>query len=252
MFKIEPKIKIWFYFGLVPTCKRLQPGAVPTLNPPEKSIPSTSTTAPRRELVRHEVKPKQFYSSLDDFKKKVAQLKLTGWTRNINENNVTFVLWDETFALPKLSVTIQTSLNFTISAFKWLLPDEDTLYRKHKRSVRYTTLSSILSLLQQLQLCCGLPLEQPFNTVAIDPSSDCSGNIVRHTVPINVEQYDETGPLFQAKVYLRSGDCNILSNEDQCMNCKNKEQSIQKSLKAKAAKESRPVPSKAPLTACYW
>ena len=33
------------------------------------------------------------------------------------------------------------------------------------------------------------------------------------------------------------------------MNCKNKEQSIQKSLKAKAAKESRPVPSKAPLTA---
>ena len=70
--------------------------------------------------------------------------------------------------------------------------------------MRYTTLSSILSLLQQLQLCCVLPHEEPFNTVAVDPSSDCAGNVVRYTVPVNVEQYDETGPLFQAKVYLRS------------------------------------------------
>lgn len=115
--------------------------------------------------------------------------------------------------------------------------------------MRYTTLSSILSSLQQLQLCGGLPVEEPFNTVAADPSSDCSGNIVRHTVPINVEKYDETGPLFQAKVFLRSDDCNILSPEDQCTNCKNKEQSLQMSLKAKAAKDARPVPSKAPLTA---
>ena len=176
-------------------------------------------------------------------------MKLTGWTRSINENNVTFALWDEIFALPKRSVTIETSLNFSIAAFNWLLPDEHTFYREHKRSVRYTTLSSILSSLQQLQLCGGLPVEEPFNTVAVDPSSDYPGNVVRHTVPISVEKYGETGPLFQAKVFLRSDDCNILSPEDQCTNCKNKEHSLQKSLKAKAAKEARPVPSKAPLTA---
>ena len=59
MFEIE--FKFWFGFGLVPTCKR--PGAVPTLNLPEKRIPlSTSTTAPRREFVRHDTKPKQTYS----------------------------------------------------------------------------------------------------------------------------------------------------------------------------------------------
>ena len=230
-------------------CKRLQAGAVPTLNLPEKSIPSTSTTAPRRELVRHKTKPKQSYSNLDDFKKKIEKLKLTGWARSINENSVTFELWNEIFALPKLSVTIETSLNFSVSSFNWLLPDEHTFYKEHKRSMRDTTLSTLLSLLQQLLLCSGLPVKEPFNTIAVDPSNDCSGNVVCHTVPINVKKYDETGPLFQAKIFLRSDDCSILSHEDQCLNCKNKEQSLQKSLKTNDAKEATPVSSKAPLTA---
>jgi hypothetical protein len=56
-----------------------------------------------------------------------------------------------------------------------------------------------LSSLQQLQLCGGLPVEEPFNTVAADPSSNCSGNIVLHTVPINAEKYDETGPFSKQK-----------------------------------------------------
>ena len=59
---------------------------------------------------------------------------------------------------------------------------------------------------------------------------------------------NETGPWFQAKIFLRSDDCNILSHEDQCLNCKNKEQSLQKPLKTKDAKEATPVSSKAPLT----
>ena len=57
MFEIEPKylylqsdISFWICFALVPTCKRLRPGAVPTINLPKKSIPSTSTTATRHDL----------------------------------------------------------------------------------------------------------------------------------------------------------------------------------------------------------
>ena len=65
-------------FVIVPTCKRLVPGAIPTLNLPEKSIPLTSTSAPIRELVRHELKRKPLYTSLDDLKKKAEKLKLTG------------------------------------------------------------------------------------------------------------------------------------------------------------------------------
>jgi len=173
-------------FGIVPTCKRLVPGAIPTLNLPEKSIPSTSTSAPRRELVRHELKRKPLYTSLDYLKKKAEKLKLTGWSKSVNENNATLVLWDEIYALPKLVVTIEDSLNLTVAVYNWLLPYEHTFYSTNKRSVRHTTLSSILSSLEQFQLCDGLPDDEPFISVAVDPSSDnCFASIIRHTVAIN-------------------------------------------------------------------
>ena len=134
--------QFWLYF---PTCKRLVPGAIPTLNLPEKSIPSTSTSAPRRELVKHELTPKSQYTSLDDLNRKVERLKLTGCSRTVNENNVTLVFWSGLFALPKLSVTIEATLNFTLADFNWLLPDDHAFYLAHKRSVRHATLSSLLS-----------------------------------------------------------------------------------------------------------
>ena len=168
----------------------------------------------------------------------------------MNENNVTLVLWDQTYALPKLSATVEDSLNLTVAAYNWLLPDEHTFYLTHKRSVRYATISSILSSLEQFQLCCGLPVEEPFISAATDPSSDkCVENIIRHTVPIKQEEYGPNGNPFQAKVFLRSHDCQLLCDTDKCDNCGATEKSMQKSSKAKAVKEARPVPAKAPLSA---
>ena len=237
-------------FGIVSTCKRLVPGAIPTLNLPEKSIPSTSTSAPRRELVRHELKRKPYYTSLDDLKKKAEKLKLTGWSKSVSEKYATLVLWDEIYALPKLAVTIEDSLNLTVAVYNWLLPDEHTFYLTNKRSVRHTTLSSILSSLEQFQLCNGLPVDEPFISVAVDPSSDnCFASIIRHTVPINREQYEANGPPFQTRVFLRSHDCHVLCDGDKCDNCVTREKSIQNSSKAKAVKEALPVPAKAPLSA---
>ena len=48
--------------------------------------------------------------------------------------------------------------------------------------------------LQQFELWGGLHVEEPINTVAIDPSSDCFGNVGRHIVPIYVGW--RHGPLF--------------------------------------------------------
>ena len=123
---------------IVPTCKRLVAGAVPSLNLNEKSIPSITSTAAenqsRREIVRHELKPKPCYSSLEDLKKQVQKLKLTGWNRTVEEDNLIFELWDETFALPRISVTIDESLNFSVAAFNWLLPADLILYKTFSMS----------------------------------------------------------------------------------------------------------------------
>ena len=129
---------------LVPTCKRLVPGAIPTLNLPEKSIPSTSTNAPRRELVRHELKLKPHYTSLEDLNKKVERLKLTGWSKIVNEDNITLKFWNEVYALPKLSVTIEDSLNFTVAVYNWLLPDEHTLFNPQEICTAYYTFKHIV------------------------------------------------------------------------------------------------------------
>ena len=80
------------------------------------------------------------YKSLDDLRKKSEKLKLTGWSKTVNENNATFVLWDQTYALPKLAVTIEDSLDLTVVVYNWLLPDDHTFYLTYKRSVRYATI----------------------------------------------------------------------------------------------------------------
>ena len=86
---------------------------------------------------------------------------------------------------------IETSLNSTISIFSWLLPANHSFYLTHKRSVSYSSVSSVLASVQQFQLRVGIPLEENFISVAVDASSDsCSGNIVRHT---NLKEYGNNG-----------------------------------------------------------
>jgi acylphosphatase len=68
-------------------------------------------------------------------KKKAERLKLTGWSKSVNDNNVTLVFWDKICAIPELSLAIEASLNFTLAVYNWLLPDEHTFYLTHKRSV---------------------------------------------------------------------------------------------------------------------
>ena len=131
-------------------------------------------------------------------RKKAERLKLSGWSKSVNDNNETLVFWDEICAIPKLSVTIEASL----AVYKWLLPDEHTFYLTHNRSVRHATLSSILSSLQQFQLCDGISAEDLFISVAVDPSSDhYFGNIIRHTVPMNQQQYDANGLHFRQEYF---------------------------------------------------
>ena len=100
-------------------------------------------------------------------------------------------------------------------------------------------------------MCYGLPVEEPFVSAATAPSSDnYVENIIQHTVPINPEQYGPSGAPFQAKLFLRSHDCQVLCETgDKCDNCGTKEKAMQKSAKAKAVKEARPVPAKSPLSA---
>lgn len=175
--------------------KRLVVAAIPTLNLPIKSIsPSPSTS--RRELVRAEivVPVPIIYRNLAHFKQRILPLKLGGWTRTENDNNVVvFDLFNPTYTLPKLSLSVGTGLNFTVSVFNWLLPDDHSFYAKTKRSIQHISVTQVMASLEELIICQGLVINKQTNSLCEDPvpTSD-SSRILKHSVPIRPDEYKES------------------------------------------------------------
>ncbi len=62
---------LWFCFGLVPTCKRLVPGAIPSINLPEKSIPSPLQLHPDVNLFDRSPSPNHLIQALKISKRKL-------------------------------------------------------------------------------------------------------------------------------------------------------------------------------------
>ena len=231
--------------------KRLVVGAIPTLNLPVKTIsPSPVTT--RRELVRPElaVAVPVVYRNIEHFRKKILALKLRGWCKTENnDDNVLFELFNPTHILPKLSLRVDSGLNFTVGAFNWLLPDNHFIYTNTKRSMQYNLLTSVISTLEELTVCDGVANNELTSPFICDPSSSTDPTqIIRHTVPIRPEEYEGNSPPFKATVFIRAQDCEVLTNSDRCSTCVETEKHISQKKERSEKKMSEPVKSKAPLT----
>ena len=135
---------------------------IPTLNLPIKSHTSQqSGDFPSRDDEAKPTSPsvcKPYFKNFGDFIKHVDSLKLSNWTRLTQEDNscVTLSMFDGIHHLPKYQVIVDSSLGFSVSVYSWFLPDNHPIYLRHKRSVRCTRASPLLSHVQDLQLCAGL------------------------------------------------------------------------------------------------
>ena len=228
------------------TRKKLLPGAIPTLNLPQKTF--ETETKPRRELVRLETKvdspstSKQssvkVYQHLNEFKRKVATVKLSGWSRKEYEQHFVLEYADTKHALPVYSVTVDSGLRFSVAVFGWFLPDDHELYLEHKRSLFYVTISTLCNTIQSFSVCSGLEHDM----------LESSAPILTHSVPLLTEEYDEDGPPFQFDMYSRSKGCFVLCSSDQCSDCLNVEGKSKK--KSAPVKPPLPVKDRAPLAAC--
>ena len=227
--------------------KRLVPGAVPSLELPVKSVP-TAPVKTRRELVRHELGEPVVYHNLAGFKKRILGVKMTGWSKIENDDGVTFELWNPTFSLPQLTCLVNSGLNYSVAVYHWFLPDNHPIYTEYARSLKHTTISTILSQLEGYEICEGLDNNELTLSKCEDPAPTSSG-VIRHTVPLKLEHHDEDGPGFQARIFLRAPDCELVCKDVPCTNCQEKERQLISNLSKKSCAESRePLKDKAPLS----
>ena len=71
---------------------------------------------------------------------------------------------------------------------------------------------------------------------------------MRHTTPLQLPQYEDDGPPFQAVVSFRSDNCEVIGSGNLCSSCAGREKDITNSKEKAVARGKQPLKDKAPLT----
>ena len=171
-------------------------GSVPTAKLPEKShdIPKCE----RRTVQRGQTldtpgnQPSTFTAlsqkifSIEDLNKQVQKKSIHPWlTNKSNEDEVRFELFDECHCIPKYTVVVDSTLEFSIFAYNWPVPDDNEIFKETKRSVKYLEIAELLKSIKNSCLCEGLGQDDNVLSVAVDPTCNPdpeSKSIIRHSV----------------------------------------------------------------------
>ena len=182
------------------------------------------------------------YRNLEHFKKKILSLVMKGWSKTEGEDSVVFDLFHSPYTLPKLSLSVTTGLNFSVAVHNWFSPDDHSIYSNHKRSIKYTSIFSLMFTLEEASICEGLSIDEHVNAICEDPTpASGTSSVMRHTIPIERQHYEEDGPPFQTKVFIRSEQCELLCNDISCSSCIKQERSLGKMRENKAKQAVEPL-----------
>ena len=94
------------------------------------------------------------YRNFGEFTKKLAQVKLKGWTREVNEKTVKLNYSIPNAMIPKYTVIIEDSLEYQCFVFGWRIPKEHEIFTSH--SLNEITISVLLDIFLSYKLCPGL------------------------------------------------------------------------------------------------
>ena len=172
-------------------------GSVLTENLPTKSHEDPKPAAPRRPLIRSEAGTSSSTSSsassyktpnkdcFEDFVKQINEENLDPWRIDVSEDNVKFQLCDNVHCLPKYTMMVNSSLEFTVYVYNWPLPETHLVYKERKRCIKYSMVKELLETVKDSAVCDGLPDDDDVKSVAVDPTSQSvpSGTVVRHSLP---------------------------------------------------------------------
>ena len=213
--------------------KELQTGSVPTLNLPVKTLDnwpgsSTTTPQPRRTLVRHDT-PSTTTASTSHVKKtpsfedlkgyfKREYLYLHGWNVTVSDDKITVEMREDGFLIPKYYVSIDERLEVTVSVYGATVPDTSALFPTGVSRLMYKY-KELHNLLCSLEICCGIPVEEPVST----------NETFLHVIPlVSAKQ----GSIVNYSQVRRSKNCEVLVESEegniQCQPCSKVHEKIQK------------------------
>lgn len=241
-------------------------GSVPTENLPTKSHDTQKHE--RRTLVRSDATVQQAVSSstctssrgqseqpnFESFVKQAKKENLDPWKLDSSrENEVKFELFDNLHCLPKYTLVVNSTMEFSVFVYNWPLPENHGVYKERKRSVKYSSICELLHIIEGSLLCNGLSDEDEVRSVVVDPTSQCSSlgsrTVLRHSIPkvITNEQLN-----FEVSVLFRSVDCELIrsAKQEQCKPCSTAESDIKKASRRKSRSSQLPAKPKASLASC--
>ena len=130
---------------------RLQ--AIPTKKLPNTSHPTPEITECRKlSIVRsnkNKLNTPKLYKSLNELHTRALKLKVTGWTINKAESNVSLSYSEPLFHVSKYEIIINDGLGFTVIVYGFSLPDDHVLYKKYIRFMGNVTVSNLIHDLQK-------------------------------------------------------------------------------------------------------
>ena len=100
------------------------------------------------------------YRNFKHLQQKILPLKMSGWSKKEDKDSIVFEFFQSPYTLPKLSLSVYSGLNFSVAAYNWFLPDDHYIYSDYKRSLKHTSISTLMATLQSTQICEGLSKEE--------------------------------------------------------------------------------------------
>lgn len=224
------------------------PGSLPTLNLPQKSVPSSlksvserSTTSIEKRVLTSsssssQTKPYVAYKSFEEFFERIKKLKLpVGWSISMKDDLTCVTFTDDEFEVPKFKIYVKNDLDFKIFVFNWKLPENHTILTETHSSFSKITLSLLIQKINVYVLCKGVEI--------------FSNKIVRHCIPKSIDPFSHNNdsPTSQFEI-LRTVNCYVLTEKERCKSCHEKVCQNQKQAKISAEKAKDPLKPKAPLS----
>ena len=153
------------------TRKQLREGVLPTLNLPQKSCTTSSTSITqrstssilKRELSLTDHQPmdidigKACYNSFGEFSKRIGKLKLLpSWKILEEESHVKIIKENEQFLLPTFEIFVNFDLEITVRCYGWVVPKNCPILMSNNCSFKNVTLSNFIMALDEYHICNGM------------------------------------------------------------------------------------------------